>query len=199
MKLTVYGTSQSRTIRVLWMLNELNIDFHHVPIDWRTCAEDSRFLKINPAGMVPCIVDGEFVVTESLAINLYLARKFQKLWPDSLEDQSRILQWTLWSATSIESHYIQWADHTEWLLKDRRKPDLAAVAMENLRRPLDYFETILTDRQWLIGDSFSVADLNVAAMIELLGQHESLGRPGLTDWLDRCLSRPAFIKASSLP
>ena len=75
--LTIYGTARSRTARVLWMAKELSLAFEHVPLAMGDAAlKQPPFLKINPAGRVPAIDDDGFVMAESLAINLYLARKY---------------------------------------------------------------------------------------------------------------------------
>ncbi len=77
MALTIYGSPRSRTMRVLWMAMELGLEYTHVPLAF----DDPRlkepdFLRINPAGAVPALMDDGFVLAESLAINLYLAKKY---------------------------------------------------------------------------------------------------------------------------
>src|ERR1051325_9295688 len=97
--LKIYGTARSRTARVLWMAKELGLEFEHVPMvpDLKAPA----FLKINPAGRIPAIDDNGFTMAESLAINLYLARKYgdratPSLAPASLEQEARTWQWSSW-------------------------------------------------------------------------------------------------------
>ena len=81
MPATIFGTSHSRAFRVLWAANELQMPFEHQPIDWQSCGNDPAYLAINPAGSIPCLQEDGFVLSESLAINLYLARKHQLIWP----------------------------------------------------------------------------------------------------------------------
>ena len=77
MALTIYGSPRSRTQRVLWMAAELGLDFEHIPLEFDDPAlKSAEFLALNPAGAVPTIVDDEFALAESLAINLYLAKKY---------------------------------------------------------------------------------------------------------------------------
>jgi len=93
--LTIYGTARSRTARVLWMAKELGLAFEHVPLMMGDAAlKQPPFLKVNPAGRVPAIDDNGFVMAESLAINLYLARKYGEratpsLAPASLEEEAK--------------------------------------------------------------------------------------------------------------
>ena len=108
MGLTIYGTARSRTARVLWMAKELGLAFEHVPLMMGDAAlKQPPFLKISPAGCVPAIDDDGFVMAESLAINLYLARKYgdratPSLAPASLEQEARIWQWSSWAMTDLE-------------------------------------------------------------------------------------------------
>lgn len=199
MSLTIYGTSRSRALRVLWMATELGLAFEHEPLHWKDCAHDARYLSLNPAGTIPAIADDGFVLAESLAINLYLAQKTGRLWPADLKQQASALQWTLWVATAIESAYTTWAAHTFWHAEPERDAQAAQTAAAAMQRPLDRLEAALAQSDWLVGSAFSVADLNVASVIGLLRRFEREKRPHLTDWLERCCTRPAFKTATKLP
>jgi glutathione S-transferase len=199
MSLTVFGTSRSRAFRVLWMLEELGLPYEHRPMSWQHCAADRQYVAINPAGTIPCISDDGFVLAESLAINLYLSRKADSLWPASDLLQASALQWSFWAATSLETPYEAWATHTQWLpehLRERQKADAAA---ESLQRPLDRLERHLSGRPYLLGEAFTVADLNVAGVMGLLRKLEAERRPSVTAWLTRCIARPAYAAAAMLP
>jgi glutathione S-transferase len=199
MALTIYGTSRSRAFRVLWMASELGLAFEHDALDWRDCRQNAQYRLINPAGTIPSISDNGFVLSESLAINLYLARKAGMLWPDSIEHQALVCQWTLWVATALESAYTRWASHSYWLPEAARDASLAAAAAIEMREPLDHLELALADSEWLVGTAFSAADLNVASVISTVRRFESEKRPRLMNWLERCCSRPAFRHAVKLP
>lgn len=76
MALVIYGSPRSRTLRVLWMAAELGLEYEHVPLAFDDPAlKQPAFLRINPAGAIPAIVDDGFALSESLAINLYLAKR----------------------------------------------------------------------------------------------------------------------------
>lgn len=199
MSLTIFGTSRSRASRVLWMATELGLEFEHEPLPWQTCRNDARYLLINPAGTIPAISDNGFVLAESLAINIYLAQKAAKLWPTDPKDQTKVLQWTLWVATSLESAYAQWASHTYWLPESARDAAQANSAAADMQGPLDLLELTLSESEWLVGATFSAADLNVASVIGFVRQFEREKRPSLANWLDRCKMRSAYQKAAKLP
>ncbi|OHX12607.1 hypothetical protein BI347_03135 [Chromobacterium sphagni] len=95
--LEIYGTVHSRTLRVLWMACELELDFVHHPLDWQRCGQDADYLALNPAGTIPALKDGDFVLAESLAINLYLAGREPRLWPQDEQRQALALQWSFWA------------------------------------------------------------------------------------------------------
>jgi glutathione S-transferase len=199
MSLIIYGTSRSRALRVLWMATELGLEFDHEPLDWRDCRQNAAYRLVNPAGTIPSISDDGFVLAESLAINLYLAQKSGMLWPGNAKDQALTLQWTLWVATSLETAYTQWASHTYWLPEAARDAALAASAAVQMQGPLDHLERALARSEWLVGTAFSAADLNVASVISVVRRFEREKRPNLSNWLDRCCTRPAFQQAAKRP
>ncbi len=199
MALTLYGSSYSRSLRVLWMLKELDLPFEHIPLAWKECSQNADYLAINPTGTIPTLVDDGFVLAESLAINLHLARRYGRLWPATEQDQALCWQWSLWAVASMETSYIQWADHTLWRAPEARDPALAVAASEALQRPLARLEQALKGQPWLLGHDFSVADLNVAGCINGLRRFDLTAYPTMADWLNRCLDRPAYRAATQLP
>ncbi len=196
MPLTLYGSSHSRSLRVLWMLEEMGIAYEHKPISFELCGKDPEYLALNPAGTIPCLVDDGCVLAESLAINLHLAEKMPALLPPGTDARAHALQWSFWVATSLEAEYIRWALHSIWMPESYRRPEQAELALKALQRPLNRLETALKEKSWLIGNDFSVADLNVAGVINLLHGHLGSSQPTVEDWLSRCLSRPAYLAAT---
>jgi len=181
------------------MATELGLEFEHEPLPWQACRNDARYRLINPAGTIPAISDNGFVLAESLAINIYLAQKAGPLWPSDPEDQAKVLQWTLWVATSLEAAYTQWASHTYWLPESVRDAAQANSAAADMQGPLNRLELALSESEWLVGATFSAADLNVASVIGFVRRFEREKRPRLANWLDRCNTRPAYQKALKLP
>jgi len=222
--ITVYGTSNTRAFRVLWMLEELGVQYTHVPADF--ASGDTRtpeFLAINPNGHVPALVDGELRLFESLAINLYLAERYgvNGFWPASLADRARAVQWSFWVMTECEARsfavlfarggpqFEKWrswtateefrATHPDDAQPSPEQAVLAAKASEAaLRLSLAVLDRELGERPYLLGDAFGVADLNVASVLVTarLAQLDLSPHPRVDAWLTRCTTRPALAAAA---
>ena len=191
MSLTIYGTAASRAFRVLWAARELGLAFEHLKHHFGGPEiKTVEFLAINPMGAIPAIVDDGFAMFESLAINLYLAKKANRLWPGTREGEGRVYQWTLFGASELEPVIGQWYAHVAYLPAERRKPELAEEAAVKLPRRLDAIETALATREWLADEMFSIADLNLASVL-YRGPAFGLDRwPRVADWHRRCYARP---------
>src|SRR5215467_15462915 len=104
-RLRIYGIARTRAFRALWIAKELGLDYDHVPIEIGDAgARSDEFLAINPNGRLPFITDDGFVLFESLAITLYLAKKhgLGTLYPARIEDEARTWQWSLWALTEVD-------------------------------------------------------------------------------------------------
>jgi len=194
----LYGISRSRAARSLWALEEIGVEYESVPTHFSGDSKKPEFLAINPNGRVPVLTDGEVTLFESMAINLYLAKKYDGgLQPKSLEDEARSVQWSFWGMTELEAHLIQMLLHRVMLPEAERDASQIGPAVEALERPLQVLDGVLADRPHLLGDAFSIADLNVASVLSL-ANIVSLDLASFTNvkrWFDSCLSRPAFARA----
>jgi glutathione S-transferase len=196
MALKIYGSPMSRAFRVLWMAEELGLQYENIPLDPR--AGDTRkpdYLKINPNGHVPAIVDGEYVLWESLAINLYLAKKHGgSLAPADLAEEGKALAWSMWALTELEDNIVTMVQSV--LMPLERKPDAARVerARAALNAPLRVLDAALTQDRYLVGNRFTVADLNVAGVAAGLGiaNFDLSAWPNVKAWLATCTSRKAL-------
>lgn len=202
MTLTIYGSAASRTSWVLWLAEELGLKYQHVPVNHR--AGESRkaeHLALNPNGHVPVIRDGDLVLWESLAINLYLARKHGgPIMPATPADEARALMWSMWALSELESRWAILLQHSVVLPEDKRNPTLAAEAKTALKAPLEVLENALARSDYLLGDAFTVADLNVAAHISMLPRMKyDLGPwPKISAWAARCAAPPAAARAREM-
>jgi len=199
MSLTIYGAAASRAFRVYWTAEELGLSYQQVA--WKFGGPEIKsaaYRAINPNATIPAIVDDGFALFESLAITLYLARKAGQLWPADLRGEALAYQWTLWGATEVEATLGQWAYHTLLLPEAERKPQLAEEAARRLPVKLEVLDGMLAGRQWLAADVFTIADLNLAA---ILFRAPSFGLdrwPRVADWHRRCYARPAAQRAVAL-
>jgi glutathione S-transferase len=199
--LRIYGIARTRAFRALWVAKELGLDYEHIPVEIGDAgARTPEFLAINPNGRLPVIVDGGFVLSESLAITLYLAKKHSNggLYPGSLEDEARAWQWTFWAVTEVDRGVNIWSLHAVRLPEAERDAAKRDEALSVLKAPFKVLDGALAGRRWLVGNDFTVADLNVAAIVSRAIEMDLSAVPNLKAWLTRCLERPAAREALAL-
>jgi glutathione S-transferase len=199
--LRIYGVARTRAFRALWMAGELGLDYEHIPVEIGAAgAHTPEFLAINPNGRLPVIVDDGFVLFESLAITLYLAKKHSngRLYPGTLEGEAKAWQWTLWAVTEVDRGVNIWSLHAVRLPPPERDAAKRDEALAVLAAPFKVLDGALADRSYLVGDDFTVADLNVAAIISRAIDMDLRAVPNLKAWLMRCLQRPAARAALAL-
>ncbi len=198
--LKIYGHIISRASRVMWMAEELGIDYDLETIDvHKGDQNDASFLALNPNARVPAIKDGGTVLWESLGINLYLAKKHGgPLAASGLEDEARAVQWSMWALTEVEDNCVILIQKAMGI-QDHDAAKVAA-ATEALARPLAVLEGVLGGSDYLLGEAFTVADLNVACVLGTLPRAKfDLGPyPKLAAWLGACNARPAADRIGKL-
>jgi glutathione S-transferase len=178
-------------MRVLWAAAELALEYRLVPLEFDDPAlKEEAFLQLNPAGAVPTIDDGGFALSESLAINLYLAKCYgPPLCPATLQGEASAWRWTLWVQGHLEP----------WVQRDAQLSALRVASAEHtpavVQASLAVLERALRARTWLVDDVFSVADLNVAAVLSpSRASHLDFSKyPHVDAWLGRCYARPAAV------
>jgi glutathione S-transferase len=192
--ITLYGIPASRAFRCLWMLEELGLEYESIPTNFMGDNKQPDYLALNPNGRIPTLVDGDTVLWESMAINLYLAEKYDGgLQPKSLEDRGRATQWSFWVMTEIEKALLEYLFHTLLLPEDQRDAAVSAAAAKQLQAPLEVLDGVLQGREHLVGDRFTVADLNVASVLSWaqMARFDLSAVPNVSHWLTTCTSRPA--------
>ena len=202
--ITLHGAAASRASRSLLALEELGLSYRQVPLNpWSDAADAEPLARINPNLRVPVLDDDGLILWESMAINLYLADRYgdAPFWPQHPRDRALVYQWTLWSQTEIDvrARHIARFSGDEALKRDAEAERLAALAI---------LDRALAEPQYLLGDVFTLADLNLAATLsepwekglvdgELDPSDHGLG--ALADWLARCTGRPSWERVRSLP
>jgi glutathione S-transferase len=206
--LKIYGVYRSRASRPLWLLEEMNKGFELVPViqayrlpepmaaDAPTNTLSPEYLAVNPMGSIPSIDDDGTVLHESLAIALYLARKYGgELGPRDMAEEGLMLQWSLFGATSIETQALKIQSTISGGKAETEdgKAEIA-VAARTLKRPFDVLEKHLFANSHMVGGRFTVADINVAEVVRYAQPHAPLfdNRPALKAWLEACQARAGF-------
>jgi glutathione S-transferase len=196
MALKIYGVARSRAARVLWMAKELGLDYEHVRVDFATGeTRQPAHLALNPNGHIPVIDDNGFILWESMAINLYLAKKYGAggLYPSRLEDEARAWQWSLWGMTEVERPVLTAMMNRAIFPENQRDAATADAAEETLAQPLQVLDGVLGPTPYLLGERFTVADLNVASILAWArpAQIDMSAFPKVAEWLRICAERPA--------
>ncbi len=198
----LFGISASRAIRAIWGIEETGIDYEQIAVSYGADSKAGDYLAVNPNGRIPALIDGDLQLFESMAINLYLAKRYGgALYPADADDEARAWQWSVWAISEIEPLQMQIVVQTLFTPEDKRNPAVIEAAAKSLQRPLKVLDAALQGRDWLVGAAFSVADLNVASVMYLLkairmgyAEHANVRR-----WADACYARPALTRALARP
>jgi glutathione S-transferase len=195
--LKIYGTTRSRANRVIWMAEELGIAYETISVDL-SAPRDPTFLAVNPNGRLPAIDDDGFHLFESMAINLYLAKKHGgPLAPRDTHEDAKMIQWSFWAVTELEESGLEYLMHTMFLPPEKRDATVPPKALETLKKPIAVLDDALAQSGHLVGERFTAADLNVGVFaVYLAAAREFLGQyPHVADCVAELASRPAFKKA----
>jgi glutathione S-transferase len=194
--LQLYGNPVSRAMRCLWMLEEIGEPYQLIEKSTRAAdLQTPESLRLNPNARIPTLVDGEAVLWESMAINIYPAQKYQgPMHCASAEVLAKAAQWSFWAMLELEELLLDLLNHRAALPEFARDPSDAERSELLLQKPLRVLNDSLAERQFLAGDSFTLADLNVASILVWgkmarldLSAHSNVAR-----WLNVCLARPAY-------
>jgi glutathione S-transferase len=198
--LRVYGSAKSRALRTLWMVGELGLQYDHK--DYLPRAPETKtpeFRGLNANGRVPVIDDDGFILSESMAINFYLAKKHgSPLYPSDPKNEALALQWSLWETDRLDRQIVNYVRHSKELPAAERKADIAEASWKEVSESFDVLENALGKSQWLAGPQFSVGDLNVAAALYRALSLDTSKWPKVQAWLNRCWERPAAKRARAM-
>ena len=198
--LKVYGFSRvnkfahgnTRDLRVLWALEEIQLPYEVVGMDHPSHAlEREEFRAKNVFGQIPVIDDDGVIVTESGAIVLYLARKSGKLMPRDLAGEAQVLRWSVAALNSIEVPIL-----TSWFVDmcdgKGTKPSDALKKWAQMR--LEQLDGWLEDRTFIATDDFTVADILMTHVLSARSTDPGLLKPHdhVRAYLKRCTDRPAW-------
>lgn len=190
----LYGTPPTRALRVIWLLNELGLEYEMLPVDLlRGENQQQDFLALNPAAKVPVLVDGSLVVTESAAIQLYLAEKNPRAGfiPEAVEDRAQMYRWIFFLVTEIEQPLWRIARHTFVYPEEKRLPQDVDLARRECMEMLAVLDRHMEERQFMVADRLSVADFNAAYTLDWANEVKMLdGTPRLREYLTSMYARP---------
>jgi glutathione S-transferase len=191
--MTLYEFGPTRSIRARWTLQELDVPFNAITVN--LMAGDNRkpeFLQLNPAGKLPVLVDGDMVLTESVAIVLYLAEKYSDrgLIPVDLRERAELDRWLLFTVTELEQPLWRIARHTMLYPESERLPEDVKLASREFQSMAAIVERHMEGRQFVVGDQVTVADFVLAYTLDWGNEVKLLGDcPNLLAYMERMYAR----------
>ena len=193
MKLYEFGPT--RSIRARWTLQELDVPFEAVTVNMMKGEHRSpEYLAVNPAGKLPALVDGDLVLTESMAIVTYLAEKYpdKGLIPANLKERADFHKWIMFTATELEQPLWRIARNTNLYPEDKRQPSDIAMARQDFASMATVLNDHMNGRAFVVGETATVADFVLAYTVDWANEIMLLEDfPGLRDYMTRMYERPA--------
>ena len=200
--LTLYHCNGSRSMRSLWLLHEMGIDFELKELTLSMEGlRTPEYLSISPLGRVPCLVDDGVPVFESGAIAQYLGEHYD---PEGKLHRApghpERTEWLIWLhyAETMAVHGASLVQQKVFIAKEDRSPVVQKLESRRLEKSLEVVDTHLKDRDYLLKSGFSTVDTNVGYSVHLAKGFVSLDPfPNVVAYYERISSRPAFKKAAA--
>jgi glutathione S-transferase len=194
-----YGAPMSSAARTHWMLEEVGVPYEYKRLSIRDGdTKKPEFLKVNPGGKIPVIQDGNVTLTESMAINFYLAEKYAKgLMPTDAVERAHVYEWTFWAMSNVQPLFLEILLNTMIRPDAERDPQAVTRAREQIPQYLTVLNNALKGKEYLVGNRFTVGDLNAASVLGL-GAFVGVDLAAYANaqaWLTRVQSRPSFAKS----
>ncbi len=186
--------SRSRAERVLWVLQELRLPHRVVRLDYTKGENTSTaYLKLNPTGKVPTLVNGDFVLTESMAICFYLCSLSDNcfLIPEDENEAAIFYQRVFFAVTEVEPHL--WLSDKERFIKDEDIPSgIADYSIRQVQQAFTSVDRWLEQAPYIAGAQFSLADILYYHLINWSTSHDIPHSQAVTAYLRRLEAREAF-------
>lgn len=210
MSLKLYSYNESgNSYKVRLLAALLKVDLEIVELDYFSDEQHSeKFLKINPKGEVPALVDGDIILTDSAAILVYLAGKYSDKntwWSEDLVEQAKIVDWLAFAAS-----WVQYGVFTARAILSFKGPynGLGLESTEQTlkeakirgHKSLAILDGVLKDREWLANNRPTIADIAVFVYVALapMGDISLEPYPNVRAWIERIKDLPNFIKIDGL-
>lgn len=192
----LYWAPRTRSFTALWLMEETGQPYERVLTDIATGAQKTpEYLAINPMGKVPALKDGDATLAEAAAICAYVAERYpQANLAPPVGDirRAKYLYWLFFSPGCIEPAIVQLATKIEM--------NPVAAGWGEAQRVFDVLDAALSNGPWLLGDTFSAADIVIGSGLNFAVRLFKMvpPRPAFDAYIDRCAARPAFQRAEKL-
>lgn len=195
----LYGVASSRSRRCLWTLEEAGAAYEFHKIEFSKGEHRSpEYLKLNPNGRVPTLVDGDLVLFESAAISHYIAYKNPQanlLPAEGTRDRALHDQWMFWIVSELEQGLWSMGKHRFALPEEHRIDAMLSTAKFEFDRAAPVLAKAIEGREFLVGDGLTLSDIFAGhTLLWARGFKVDLGSDVLEAYLDRLIARPAFTR-----
>lgn len=195
----IFGNRPQRVVRCLWALEELGLPYEQVSVADKA---SPSFRALNAAGKTPVLVDGDFRMTESCAINSYLSEKAGgALMPSGIEGRALVAQWSSWAITEVEFHFTVMVREARRAASAGEQPDTAVMkeCLDQLAETISLLEQHLSGGgKYIAGEEFTIGDINVCFPVAGIAPKLDMTRfPSVAAWIDRCTSRDAWQRVQA--
>lgn len=200
MTIKLYHCPNARSVRPLWALEEMDLDYELVVMPFPPRSEYPGYLEINPLGTVPTLIDGDLTMTESTGICQYLVDKYGPHCIGMKIDEpgyGEYLNWLHRSDATLTFPQAIVLRYTRLEPEERRIPQVVEDYTIWYLSRLRSVEAALEGKQYLAGDRFTIADIAVSYALQMgtrLGLNERY-KPNCKRYLAEMMERPAFIRA----
>jgi glutathione S-transferase len=199
--ITVHHARLTRSVRVLWLLEELEVPYEIAPLDFS--GEGLRrpeYLALHPLGKIPVVQDGDVTLFESGAILEYLLEKYgtgRLAPPPATRERAQYLQWFHFGEASLTTHVGTVVRHRFTLPEAERIVVAAEDARRRLHQALEVVDGVLATRRFILGDEFTAADIMVGYGVAVTKIMKELPNEltALSGYLSRLRERPAYARA----
>ena len=189
----LFWAPRTRASRAIWMLEEAGVDYEVETVDIRAEPrnDSAEFLAASPMGKVPALVDGDVSVADSAAICIYVADRYAsgRLAP-AMDD-------------ALRGKYLYWMLYTPAVIEPAMAEKFSGAAGNRMSHGWGDYDTMihtleqgLEGHEWILGDSFTAADVMVGSSVVFMRLFDILPESRvLSDYADRCLARPGYQAA----
>jgi len=202
--IVLWGSTASRTWAVHWMMHELELDYQARLVNPRSSVTtDPSFRALNPSGKIPVLQDGDFVLTETVAIISYLGDHYGAHTSLVPEPRTRLRakydQWCSFTMMELDAQSLYISRKHEALVDIYGEaPTAVEVARQTFVRQSKIFEQALDKAgPWALGTSFSAADILLVFCLRWAMDCDWLVSEPLQAYVERATSRPAFARTMS--
>ncbi|MBK9323825.1 MAG: glutathione S-transferase family protein [Bdellovibrionaceae bacterium] len=200
--ITLYGSPRTSAGRCVWALEEAGVAYNIKELDMRAKEHKSaEYLKINPNGKVPAMIDGDLTLFESMAINFYIAEAYKKdLLGSNLQERGLVHQWSFWAIAELQAPLIEVFIQKVFTPEEKQDAKVIELNLNELPNLFNILNSALNERKYLVGNQFTLADLNTASVASI---SKAIGfdlapYSNMTSWMKVISERPAYQKYMTL-